>query len=102
MALRTIRAVVVLGALLLGAASGYAQELSVEPDRVSGVYAAGEKASWKVTLKGAEPASVKKAGYVLKKGGLTDVAWGEVDLSSGSAAVSGELAEPGTLLLEVK
>src|SRR5438045_4839630 len=99
---RTTRALLLLATLLSAAISVRAQELEIAPDRPSGVYATGQKATWKVALKGGEPAAVKKAGYVLKKGGLTDVAWGEMDLSSGAATVSGDLAEPGTLLLEVK
>src|SRR3954451_12247857 len=75
---RTTRALLLLATLLSGAISVRAQELEIAPDRPSGVYATGEKATWKVALKGGEPAAVKKAGYVLKKGGLTYVAWGEM------------------------
>ncbi len=88
--------------LLLFAGGAAEVVIKAVPDQASGVYEPGAKATWSIEAKsGTEPAA-GKLSYVVKKGGLGELAKGEVDLVDGKAQVSASRAEPGTLLLELR
>ena len=76
----------------------FGQELQVRPVNEQGIYQPGEAIGWNIRLKGAEAA---QASYVLKKGGLTEVSQGSVNLSDGEGQIETRLEEPGWLLVEV-
>ena len=99
---RTIRRFLCLIALLLLPAAGSAQEISVTPSTPTGVYDVKEQIEWRVEVSGADKAKLVEAHYTLKKGELTPLRDGTLDLSSGSATVDATLDEPGTVLLEIK
>lgn len=67
-------------------------QVKAAPDVESGVYEPGQTVTW--TLEGSG-----KASYVVRKGGLEEVAKGEIDVPG---KVTATRPDPGTLLLEVK
>ena len=83
--------------LLLACVSG-AQELTVVPDHPQGLYKPGEKICWKVQVTGSD---ASEATFVVKKGGLTEVAQGKIALSDGQGKIDAKLDEPGWLLANV-
>jgi cephalosporin-C deacetylase len=77
---------------------GHGQELLVTPGNGSGLYSDGQGIQWVVKAPGSDDATVS---YVLKRGGLTEVARGTAKLSGGQAQIEGQLEQPGWLLAEV-
>lgn len=77
-------------------------EIIAKPANETGVYDVGQTASWTITVKGPDAASVKELSYVVKKGGATVVKEGKLDLSSGSAKLEAPLEEPNTVLVEIR
>ncbi|MBA3700247.1 MAG: acetylxylan esterase [Planctomycetes bacterium] len=75
-----------------------AVELSVVPDRDTGVYEPGQAVTWTITAKDAAPADLK---YTVKAGGATQIAEGVLSFADNKATVTATLNEPGTLLLSV-
>lgn len=75
-----------------------AVELSIAPDRATGVYDPGQTVTWTVTAKDAAPADLK---FTVKAGGATQIAEGTLTFADNKATVSAKLDEPGTLLLTV-
>jgi len=98
MMLRSSCSVFAVGLCLLLAPMTRAQELQVVPDHALGVYQPGETIRWNVQVEGAD---VSEAVYVLKKGGLTELAKGQIALSGGRGHLEAKLDEPGWLLLNV-
>src|SRR5688572_12832507 len=96
----TLAASCLLLALLSAATACPAQEIIVTPLKKSGVYDVGGKIEWRVEVRGA--AAPKQVTYVLKRGGLTVITEGILDLSSGPATLATSLDEPGTVLAEFK
>jgi cephalosporin-C deacetylase len=74
------------------------QELQVRPANEQGIYQPGEAIRWNIHVKGFETA---QAAYVLKKGGLTEINQGTVNLSNGEGQIEAKLEEPGWLVVEV-
>ncbi|RYX82933.1 hypothetical protein EON83_16910 [bacterium] len=98
---RSLRLKISAFALLLASAScSVAQELTISAAKVGGVYAPGEKISWHVTITGDKADEVQRVGYVLRKGGLTEVGKGELVVQNHSVDLQTQLDEPGTLLAE--
>ncbi len=95
---RNLNRWLILAALALCSARGFAQEIAVTGAKASGVYATGEKIVWRVEVKGAE--GIEKVDYVLKKGGRTEMGKGALTLNNGVAEVETKLDEPGTILAE--
>ena len=90
---------VAIAASTLLTAASWGQTLTVTPDHADGKYAAGETARWLVEVKDGTSA---EADYVVKKGGLTEVAKGKGLLTAGKTEiVAPALTEPGSLLVEV-
>jgi cephalosporin-C deacetylase-like acetyl esterase len=73
--------------------------LSVKPQNGSGVYEVGQPITWQIEAGGFDPTST--ASYTIKRGGLTDVDHGSLQLVDGATTVTTSLDEPGALLLEV-
>jgi cephalosporin-C deacetylase len=90
----------VVGCFLALAAGG--QEIVVVGEKAGGVYGVGEKIAWRVEVKGEGAPAVTRVGYVLKKGGLTVMKEGVLDVSSGAAVLEATLDAPGTILAELK
>jgi cephalosporin-C deacetylase-like acetyl esterase len=96
--IRPIRPLIASVLVLALAPLASAQKLSVTSDHADGVYDVGQTVSWSITWDG-DPAGVE---YTLRKGGLTEIAKGGLALTDGAATVTAPIAEPGTLLLEVR
>ncbi|NUQ00136.1 MAG: acetylxylan esterase [Armatimonadetes bacterium] len=75
--------------------------VKVAPERAEAVYAVGEQATWTATVSSDGQACEGTVSYDLRRGGLTRLDSGKVELKSGSASFRGTLAEPGALLLTV-
>ncbi|WP_241180031.1 acetylxylan esterase [Humisphaera borealis] len=88
--------------VLLGSSSvGFAQTLTATPVKPSGVYAPGEAIEWRVEAKGnAATTAPATVNYHIKKGGLTVIKQGKLELKEGVATLSATLDEPGNLLVE--
>ncbi|MCC6755313.1 MAG: acetylxylan esterase [Solirubrobacterales bacterium] len=84
--------------ILIGAAPSRGQQIVVKPEHDLGVYRAGQVIRWNIELKGVE---ASETSYQLKKGGLTELSRGKVDLSDGKGQIEATLSEPGWLLVEV-
>jgi cephalosporin-C deacetylase-like acetyl esterase len=98
---RAFRAPLLLAALLAGALPAAAQVPVFTPDHPSGIYAAGERVGWTVTL----PAGAKAAGpytYTVKRNGGEVVSTGTLDLAKGRGRIETSLAEPAMVLVEVR
>jgi len=90
-----------LNFLLLSALLSSAQEISIRPDRETGIYNAGEKATLNVKVSG-DAAALTPPAYVLKSGGLKTVREGTLEFRDGRASVEVASDAPGWMLLEVK
>jgi cephalosporin-C deacetylase-like acetyl esterase len=82
---------------VLLAAGAQAQTVSLTPDHSNGFYRAGETVRWQVAAAGAVSNEVD---YVIKSGGLVEVAKGRTPLVAGKGEIVSRLAEPGSLLVE--
>jgi cephalosporin-C deacetylase len=71
--------------------------IQIAPDVESGVYEPGKTVTWSIDV----PGGAGKASYVVRKGGLEEIAKGEVELVDGKAKVSATRADAGTLLMDV-
>ncbi|HKG95048.1 MAG TPA: acetylxylan esterase, partial [Gemmatimonadaceae bacterium] len=86
-------------ALAISAAAG-AQQPTFAPDHANGIYAAGERVGWTVTL----PRGTKPAGaysYTIKRNGGELLSSGTLDLAKGRARIETSLAEPAMVVVEV-
>jgi len=91
----------VLGAMLLSSLAAEAQQPTFTPDHPNGIYAAGERVGWTVTLpKGAK--SVGPYAYTIRRNGADSIASGTLTLSKGRGRIETSLAEPAMLVVEVK
>lgn len=86
--------VVLNGVLALG------QDITIKPDRPSGIYSAGEKVQWNIEIKG-DATAVTDAHYRIKTGGLNVAKEGTLQFTDGKATVEATDDQPGWLLLEV-
>lgn len=76
------------------------QTVTVLPDHTNGVYDPGQTIQWRIEATGATPPA--SVNYTVKKGGLTELTHGTIELTNGAATVTATLNEPGTLLTEVR
>lgn len=74
------------------------QELKVAPANKTGVYGPGREIRWSVDVKGAD---ISEAAYVLKSGGMAEIAKGTIQFKDGKAEILSKLEEPGWILAEV-
>ena len=84
---------------LITASLGRAQ-MTVAPDKTSGVYQVGDTIHWAVTWSGVSNAPA--AHYTLKSGGLTNVGQGDLHFSNDVAGIKTRFEAPGTMLVEVQ
>lgn len=94
--------IVLMACLVLDRTSAAAQEIVATPAKSGGVYEIGEKIAWKVSLKGDGAGDVKQIAYTIKKGGLTVVKQGTIDLADNAGALETSIDEPNTILVEFK
>lgn len=96
-----VRLLSVLVLLAPALCSAAAVKIVVTPDDKAGVYEPGKPVTWtvSVTIDG-KPAG-GKINYVVKAGGLKDLAKGAADLRDGKAEIKETRNQPGTLLAEV-
>jgi cephalosporin-C deacetylase-like acetyl esterase len=94
--------IVFVSVIVFGSLACSAQEIVVTPLHANGIYASGEKIEWTIVAKGPNTSALKAVNYVLKKGELTEMKKGVLDLSSGKTTVETSLDEPGTVLLEIR
>lgn len=78
---------------------GITQQFVILPDRPDGVYAVGETARWQIEWDGDDAPT--KASYAVRKGGLTELAQGDLSFHEGKAAVEHKFESPGTVLVNV-
>ncbi len=69
------------------------------PDHPDGVYHEGETIGWKLKVSATGGEVPSSLSYVVKKGGLTQIAQGTVVLDKGVGTLSAQLPEAGTLLV---
>jgi cephalosporin-C deacetylase-like acetyl esterase len=76
--------------------------LVATPDHPNGVYREGEPIHWQVKVPANNPESQAPLTYVVKKGGLTQIAEGTIPLDHGVGTLSATLPDAGTVLVEIK
>jgi len=86
-----------LAIAVLFSTSAQSQALRLTPDHANGYYQAGESVRWQVTADGS---GSNEISYVVKQGGLTEIAKGKLLLASGTGEIDSCLTNPGTLLVE--
>jgi cephalosporin-C deacetylase len=87
--------------VMLRSTSVAAQQPTFTPDRPNGIYAAGERVGWTVTL----PADATPAAtytYVVRRNGADSIGAGTLTLVRGRGRLETSLAEPGMIVVEVK
>src|SRR5687767_2626130 len=84
--------------------SSSAQEIVAKPSKDRGVYEAGERIAWTVEVRNVPGKAQPRADlrYVLKRGGLTVMKEGTLPLTNGVGELTTSMAEPGTILVELK
>jgi cephalosporin-C deacetylase len=96
MRVMTLRSLVGL-VFVVHATFASAQSITVKPVKADAVYAPGDAIEWRVETKDLDG----PLPFKVKKGGLTVIQDGKLELKNGGGVVSAKLDEPGTLLLEV-
>lgn len=76
-------------------------QLKIAPDRATGVYAPGEKATWTVELKGESGAADPALTYKITKDGKVLVTEGKLDFAKGPATISAARDDAGALVAQV-
>src|SRR5258708_23436521 len=94
-----LRTLVAFAAALWGAAA-HGQEPTFIPIRQDGIYAAGERAGWTVTLPPGVIAPPSGYAYVITKNRRDTVRSGMLDLASGSAVLEATRSEEHTSELQ--
>ena len=90
-----------LAVLFIFGAAG-AQEIIVTPSKPLGVYAIGERASWRLQVRESGASRATEVRYILKRDGFTVQRQGVIPLENGAATLNAVLDKPGTLLAELK
>jgi cephalosporin-C deacetylase len=88
----------ILSFALLASLAAAEQQLVVTPSSADATYAIGDQITWSVQADGSG-VPVDKVSYVVKRGGLTDIGTGTLDLTSGAGTVTTTLDAPGTVML---
>src|SRR5690606_4870076 len=78
-----------------------APAVKVSPDVDSGVYEPGQKVTWNIVATDEEQPLSGKVAFSVRRGGLTEIASGEVELTEGKGQISATRDNPGALLLTV-
>jgi cephalosporin-C deacetylase-like acetyl esterase len=108
-AVRDLTVALTLVALVVS--RGAAQSPTFTPDHANGIYDAGARVGWTVTLPrpvakdargAASPSATGPYTYTIRRDGGTVVSTGTLDPTKGRARIETTLAEPAMLLVEVK
>src|SRR5206468_12274384 len=91
----------VLIAALLAASPLTAQQLAFTPYHANGTYAVRERIGWHVSVVPGQSAA-RTYTYTVKRDGLSVIATGTLDLTTGGATIETSLARPGMVLVEVR
>src|SRR5262245_49744026 len=75
-----------------------AQELQITPDHADGIYQIGQKITWNVEWKSPTTAP-STLTYEIKRGGLTSVATGTLDVSNHPTTIESKIEGPGAVLV---
>lgn len=86
--------------LVAGLGANPGASLTVTADHADGVYAPGQPIHWRVDT--SPPGAFSEVRYTLRRGGLTLMRQGKLMFTNAVEEVAASLAEPGTLLLEIK
>lgn len=89
-------------AALLLSLPNFAAEIVLTPHKPTGIYEVGESVEWRVEISNPPTPPVAQIHYTLKKGGLTILKEGTLDLSAGPTTLKTSLDEAGTILAELK
>lgn len=88
------------GLLIVLAGSALGQTtISIQPDNGTAIYHAGDSGMWSIDLERDGKPFNGPVKYVVKKGGLTDVDSGTLNVENGKASVSASRSDPGALLM---
>ena len=88
-------------AVLAWAGLAQAAQIEVATTPNGGVYAAGDKITWHLTVTGEGAADIKQIDYALKRGGLTEIGKGTLPLTDGHATLETSLDKPGAVLAQL-
>jgi cephalosporin-C deacetylase len=83
----------------LALATAVEAQMVISPDKTNGVYDVGDTVHWTVEWKGGT--NIPIASYVLKSGGQTEVAHGELAFTNQIATFDSKLDGPNTILADV-
>ncbi len=75
--------------------------VTIAPDKPSGVYKVGETVHFTVERTGSEAGATPSARYTLKSGGLTDVGHGDLVFQNNRSTIDYPFTKPGTVLAEI-
>ena len=75
--------------------------VTIAPDRPSGVYAAGETASWTVNVNPDPASPVHELTYNITKDGATPVSSGKLEFSGPPVKISASRTDPGSMAVHV-
>ena len=76
-----------------------AEQMMVAPDRTNGIYQVGDTVHWRIGWDGQTNSS--PAHYRFLKGGLTEIARGDLNFTNAATALDTTFEAPGALLLKV-
>lgn len=79
-----------------------APKVSVTPDVATAIYELGQQVTWTVEATSDGAHLPGKITYSVRKGGLTEIAQGSLDLVDGKTVVSASRDDAGTLLVTIK
>ncbi len=77
-------------------------QLTIAPDKESGIYELKDQVTWNITLGEKQSIADNELTYEVKSGGLKTIASGKLTLKDNQGQVSATRDTPGTLLLTVK
>jgi cephalosporin-C deacetylase-like acetyl esterase len=77
----------------------HAEQIIVAPEKTNGIYQVGDTVHWTIEWKSESNAPL--ASYILKAGGLTEIAHGNLNFSNNVATLESTFDKPNTMLLEV-
>lgn len=96
-----LRTLILIAASFCAAAVAADPGFVITPGAADAAYVRGATISWKVEARDMGAIPVDKVAYTVKKGSLTVLSQGTLDLSGGPATVTAKLDEPGSAILEV-
>lgn len=93
-----VAASAVAATLLFSALPSCAQTIHVESGKPGGVYKAGEKIVWHISVTGDGASDISRISYVIKAGQMKEIGKGDLTLQNGVADLEATLDTPGSVL----